>query len=171
MNIPMAQMKGTANELKSVLTYAKVRLEKPQYKTNVNTPYVENHIVEDAFENNSKEDRILELPGGLRVQKTVLYNRISATDFKKYTSGLLTAVFNRDILATHSLQGRKSSNGKVDHQKPPLPSEALANLIEHIKIKFGVDASLIRAAKRMKLNNKDEMLKKRLNTFLNILRD
>ncbi|RXM95828.1 Metabotropic glutamate receptor 2 [Acipenser ruthenus] len=54
MNILMAQMKGTASELKSVLTYTKVELEKPQYKTNVNTPYVENHIVEDAFENNSK---------------------------------------------------------------------------------------------------------------------
>ncbi|MGH0181317.1 UNVERIFIED_CONTAM: hypothetical protein FKN15_006651 [Acipenser sinensis] len=39
----------TANELKSVLTYAKVRLEKPQYKTNVTTPYVENNskIYED----------------------------------------------------------------------------------------------------------------------------
>ncbi|XP_066554202.1 protein insensitive [Amia ocellicauda] len=113
------------------------------------------------------DDIFLELPGGLKVQKN-LYNRISTTDFKKYTSELLVLVFNRETLATHSLQGRKSSNSKEDFQKPPLPSEELANIIEHIKIKFGVDSSLVRAAIRTKLNNEDKMLKKRLNNLLTI---
>ncbi|KAJ8257405.1 hypothetical protein GJAV_G00185250 [Gymnothorax javanicus] len=164
MNNLMSQMRDSIFELRSALDHARQETEEIQIEegdsvciTDPELSGIPEHIPED--------DKFLELPGGLKVQRS-LYSRISEmTDFKKYTSALLVLVFNRETLATHSLQGRKSSNSKEDFQKPPLPPGALANIIEHVKIKFGVDPSVIRAAIRTKLNNEDKMLKKRLSHF------
>ncbi|XP_061115038.1 uncharacterized protein LOC133139479 [Conger conger] len=165
MNNLMAQMRDSIFELRSVLDHARQETEDIQTEEGDSLVCVLDEGLSEIPEHTIEEDKFTELPGGLKVQSS-LYNRISeTTDFKKYTSALLMLVFNRETLATHSLQGRKSSNSKEDFQKPPLPPEALANIIEHVKIKFGVDSSLIRAAIRTKLNNEDKMLKKRLRPF------
>ncbi|KAI1892698.1 hypothetical protein AGOR_G00136230 [Albula goreensis] len=164
MNNLMAQMRDSIFELKSVLDHSRQECEDFQIEGG-DSVYVIDQGLGEITETIAEDDKYTELPGGLKVQKS-LYNKISeTTDFKKYTSALLMMVFNRETLATHSLQGRKSSNSKEDFQKPPLPSETLTNIIEHVKIKFGVDSSLIRAAIRTKLNNEDKMLKKRLSHF------
>ncbi|KAJ8370489.1 hypothetical protein SKAU_G00105170 [Synaphobranchus kaupii] len=164
MNNLMVQMRDSIFELRSVLDHARQETEDVQTEEG-DSVYVIEQGLSGIPEHTTEDDKFTELPGGLKVQRS-LYNRISeTTDFKKYTSALLMLVFNRETLATHSLQGRKSSNSKEDFQKPPLPPEALANIIEHVKIKFGIDSSLIRAAIRTKLNNEDKMLKKRLSHF------
>ncbi|KAG7472480.1 hypothetical protein MATL_G00109340 [Megalops atlanticus] len=164
MNNLMAQMRDSVCELRAVLDRARQECEDDQTGSGDSMCVME-QALSGVPENCAQDDTFTELPGGLKVLKSQ-YNRISeTTDFKKYTSALLMLVFNRETLATHSLQGRKSSNSKEDFQKPPLPSELLANIIEHVKIKFGVESSLIRAAIRTKLNNEDKMMKKRLNHF------
>ncbi|KAG5838296.1 uncharacterized protein LOC118207860 [Anguilla anguilla] len=164
MNNLMAQMRDSIFELRSVLDHTRQETEDILTEEGDSVCVIDEEL-SGIPEHSTEDDKFTELPGGLKVQSS-LYNRISEmTDFKKYTSALLMLVFNREILATHSLQGRKSSNSKEDFQKPPLPPEALANIIEHVKIKFGVDTSLIRAAIRTKLNNEDKMLKKRLSHF------
>lgn len=62
-----------------------------------------------------------------------LYERIAEiADYKKYISALLMMLFDRDTLATHCLQSRKSSIGEDSH-KPALPPEILKGLMGKIK--------------------------------------
>ncbi|KAJ8378979.1 hypothetical protein AAFF_G00232730 [Aldrovandia affinis] len=137
MNNLMAQMRESIFELRSVLDHTREEAEDIQIEVG-DTVCVMDQGFSGMPENTAEDDKFTELPGGLKVQRN-LYSRISeTTDFKKYTSALLMLVFNRETLATHSLQGRKSSNSKEDFQKPPLPPEALTNIIEHVKIKFGI---------------------------------
>ncbi|CAB1315302.1 unnamed protein product [Coregonus sp. 'balchen'] len=104
----------------------------------------------------------IHLPGGLRVQRN-LYKGISEImDFKKYISAMLMVLFDRETLGTHSLQGRRCNIAKEETQKPQLPPDIMRGLLDHVRIKFGVDYSAIRAAVRTKLNNEDKLLKKRL---------
>lgn len=107
------------------------------------------------------------------------------TDYKKYTSALLMIIFDRETLATHSVQGRRNTINGEDSQKPQLPPEILRSIIgkkasqcapsvhvcyfwiqfplpDHVSGKFGVDHSQIKTAIRTKLNNEDKLLKKRL---------
>ncbi|KAK7916560.1 hypothetical protein WMY93_012321 [Mugilogobius chulae] len=110
-----------------------------------------------------KVRRELFLPcGEYRVPRN-LYERIAEIeDYKKYTGALLMMLFDRDTLATHSLQGRRGTlSGSDDSQKPQLPPDILINIIEHISSKFGVDHGLIKTAIRTKLNNEDKLFKKR----------
>ncbi|XP_053725229.1 uncharacterized protein LOC128761200 isoform X3 [Synchiropus splendidus] len=109
-----------------------------------------------------QDDDIVYLAENLRVPKS-LYDRIAEmSDYKKYTSALLMLLFDRETLATHSLQGRRSSHAGDDGHKPQLPPEILTSLIEHVALRFGVDCSQIKTAIRTKLNNEDKLLKKRL---------
>ena len=59
-----------------------------------------------------------------------LYERISEiSDFRKYTSALLMMLFDRETLATHSLQGRRTNVTGDECQKPQLPPEILSSII------------------------------------------
>lgn len=51
------------------------------------------------------------------------------TDYKKYTSALLMIIFDRETLATHSVQGRRNTINGEDSQKPQLPPEILRSII------------------------------------------
>lgn len=51
------------------------------------------------------------------------------TDYKKYTSALLMILFDRETLATHSVQGRRNTINGEDSQKPQLPPEILRSII------------------------------------------
>lgn len=59
-----------------------------------------------------------------------LYERIAEmADYKKYTSALLMILFDRETLATHSLQGRRTTFSGDDCPKPQLPPEILRSII------------------------------------------
>ena len=74
----------------------------------------------------------LYLAENLRVPKN-LYERIAEiSDYKKYTSALLMMLFDRETLATHSLQGRKNSFSGEDCHKPQLPPDILRSIIGKI---------------------------------------
>ncbi|KAG7280587.1 hypothetical protein CRUP_028313 [Coryphaenoides rupestris] len=78
------------------------------------------HIAEE-------DSNFLYLSESLRVPRN-LYERISEiTDFRKYTSALLMMLFDRETLATHSLQGRRTNGDEC--QKPQLPPEILSSII------------------------------------------
>lgn len=69
------------------------------------------------------------LAENLRVPKS-LYERIAEIgDYKKYTSALLMILFDRETLATHSLQGRRTTFTGDDCPKPQLPPEILRGII------------------------------------------
>lgn len=72
------------------------------------------------------------LAENLRVPKN-LYERIAEIgDYKKYTSALLMILFDRETLATHSLQGRRTTFTGDDCPKPQLPPEILRGIIGKI---------------------------------------
>lgn len=110
-----------------------------------------------------EDDEYLHLSESLRVPRN-LYERVAEiSDFKKYTSALLMMLFDRETLATHSLQGRRTNlTGGEDFTKPQLPPYILSSLIDHVRMKFSVDIGQVKTAIRTKLNNEDKLLKKRL---------
>lgn len=64
-----------------------------------------------------------------------LYERIAEmADYKKYTSALLMILFDRETLATHSLQGRRTTFSGDDCPKPQLPPEILRSIIGELKL-------------------------------------
>ncbi|XP_071751377.1 uncharacterized protein LOC139908544 [Centroberyx gerrardi] len=167
MNSLMVQMRHTAQELRATLDHVQQGSEAAVAPQNTEDEAISfltepeadmrmlHHIPED-------DENYLYLSEGLRVPKN-LYERVSEiTDFKKYTSALLMMLFDRETLATHSLQGRRTNVTGEDCQKPQLPPEILRNIIDHVGNKFGVDSSQIKTAIRTKLNNEDKLLKKRL---------
>ncbi|XP_059478812.1 modifier of mdg4-like isoform X2 [Neocloeon triangulifer] len=79
-------------------------------------------------------------------------------DFKKYTNMLLVAVFGREVLATHCLNGSKGS------AKPRLDTEKVTRVIATVMEKFDVPASTVREAIRVKLNNEDKLKKRSKRT-------
>ncbi|KAM4613105.1 uncharacterized protein ACJ7VT_011288 isoform 1-T2 [Polymixia lowei] len=166
MNSLMMQMRHTAHELQATLDHVRQGNEAAvgshgsgeEPISFVTDPEAEMRIPHIPEEDNN----YLYLSEGLRVPRN-LYERISEiTDFKKYTSALLMMLFDRETLATHSLQGRRTNITGEDSQKPQLPPEILSSIIDHVGIKFGVDSSQIKTAIRTKLNNEDKLLKKRL---------
>lgn len=159
MNDLMTQMRHTAHDLRSVLDQARQGTDgASQSSEGEYFPCVigqSGPVAED-------DENLLLLSGGLRIQRN-LYERVAEiTDFRKYISALLMVLFDRDTLATHTLQGRRTNIAKEDAQKPPLPPDILRGIMEHVRIKFGVDHSVIRTAIRTKLNNEDKLFKKRL---------
>ncbi|XP_037535276.1 uncharacterized protein LOC119412358 [Nematolebias whitei] len=166
MNSLMLQMRHTAHELRITLDHvlhggpATVGSQNPEeLVTFLPEPEVQMRTVDNMQED---DPNFLYLSESLRVPKN-LYERIAEiADYKKYVSALLMILFDRDTLATHCLQSRKSSLIGEDNHKPALPSEILKGFMDHVAGKFGVDSNLIKTAIRTKLNNEDKLMKKRL---------
>ncbi|XP_026162441.1 uncharacterized protein LOC113130222 isoform X1 [Mastacembelus armatus] len=167
MNTLMMQMRHTAHELRVTLDHVLQGGEAavaPQNSQDENISFLAEPEAELRATHNIPEDdhNFLYLSENLRVPKN-LYERIAEiADYKKYTSALLMMLFDRETLATHSLQGRRNTFTGEDCHKPQLPPEILRSIIDHVAVKFGVDSSQIKTAIRTKLNNEDKLLKKRL---------
>ncbi|XP_068171725.1 uncharacterized protein [Antennarius striatus] len=167
MNTLMMQMRHTAHELRVTLDHVLQGGEGPVAPENSQHEAISClNDIEAAVEqvNNLQEEdhSFLYLSENLRVPKN-LYERIAEiADYKKYTSALLMILFDRETLATHSLQGRRNTFTGEDCPKPQLPPDILRSIIDHVAVKFGVDSSQIKTAIRTKLNNEDKLLKKRL---------
>lgn len=185
MNTLMMQMRHTAHELRVTLDHVLQTNEPPVTQSTAqdestsyisepdndmraahNVPEVQNvppvHTLPPILNVPEDDENYLYLAENIRVPRN-LYERIAEIeDYKKYTGALLMMLFDRDTLATHSLQGRRGTlSGSDDSQKPQLPPDILRNIIEHISRKFGVDHGLIKTAIRTKLNNEDKLFKKR----------
>lgn len=167
MNTLMMQMRHTAHELRVTLDHVLQGGEasvEPQNSQSETVSFLNESEAEMRAIHNMAEDEhsFLYLSENLRVPKN-LYERIAEmADYKKYTSALLMILFDRETLATHSLQGRRTTFSGDDCPKPQLPPEILRSIIDHVAAKFNVDQSQIRTAIRTKLNNEDKLLKKRL---------
>ncbi|XP_041817347.1 uncharacterized protein LOC121623894 [Chelmon rostratus] len=167
MNTLMMQMRHTAHELRVTLDHVlqggetAVAGQNSQDETIsfLNEPEAEMRAVHSIPEDDHNFSYLSET---LRVPKN-LYERIAEiADYKKYTSALLMILFDRETLATHSLQGRRNTFTGDECHKPQLPPEILRSIIDHVAAKFSVDRSQIKTAIRTKLNNEDKLLKKRL---------
>ncbi|KAE8298468.1 Protein insensitive [Larimichthys crocea] len=167
MNTLMMQMRHTAHELRVTLDHVMQGGEAavaPQNSQDETVSFLNEPEAEMSAVHNIPEDdhNFLYLAENLQVPKN-LYERIAEIgDYKKYTSALLMILFDRETLATHSLQGRRNTFTGEDSHKPQLPPEILRSIIDHVAVKFGVDSSQIKTAIRTKLNNEDKLLKKRL---------
>nr|XP_046239461.1 uncharacterized protein LOC124056262 [Scatophagus argus]XP_046239462.1 uncharacterized protein LOC124056262 [Scatophagus argus] len=167
MNTLMMQMRHTAHELRVTLDHVLQGGEAavaPQTSQDETVSFLNEAEAEMGAVHNIAEDNhnFLYLAENLRVPKN-LYERIAEiADYKKYTSALLMILFDRETLATHSLQGRRNTFTGEDCPKPQLPPDILRGIIDHVAVKFGVDRSQIKTAIRTKLNNEDKLLKKRL---------
>ncbi|XP_071350545.1 uncharacterized protein [Trachinotus anak] len=167
MNTLMMQMRHTAHELRVTLDHVLQGGEPsaaPQNSQDETLSFLAEPEAEMRAVHNIPEDdhNFLFLSENLRVPKN-LYERIAEiADYKKYTSALLMILFDRETLATHSLQGRRNTFTGEDCHKPQLPPDILRSIIDHVAAKFGVDSSQIKTAIRTKLNNEDKLLKKRL---------
>ncbi|XP_010879382.1 uncharacterized protein LOC105016914 [Esox lucius] len=169
MNDLMTQMRHTAHDLRTVLEHA--RGQQGNDMNDMVNEVVSPQSFEGSISYNSlpvqvsqevEDANYIHLPGGLRVPRKLYKGVSEIKDFKKYISAMLLVLFDRETLGTHSLQGRRCNIAKEETQKPQLPPEIMKSLLDHVRIKFGVDYSAIRAAIRIKLNNEDKMLKKRL---------
>lgn len=166
MNTLMMQMRHTANELRVTLDHVLHGGEAPVEPQNPEEAmtFLSDPEVHVGGVHNIPEDDLnfVYLAENIRVPKDV-YERIAEiSDFKKYVGALLMILFDREILATHSLQGRKNNLTGEDSYKPPLPPDILQSLMDHVAEKFRVDSTQIKYAIRTKLNNEDKLLKKRL---------
>ncbi|XP_029006003.1 uncharacterized protein LOC114855215 [Betta splendens] len=167
MNTLMMQMRHTAHELRVTLDHVLQGGEgtvAPQNSHDETIAFLAEPETEMRMAHNIPEDdhNFLYLSENLRVPRN-LYARIAEiADYKKYTSALLMILFDRETLATHSLQGRRNTFTGEDSHKPQLPPEILRSIIDHVSGKFEVDSSQIKTAIRTKLNNEDKLLKKRL---------
>nr|XP_033483579.1 uncharacterized protein LOC117257466 [Epinephelus lanceolatus]XP_033483580.1 uncharacterized protein LOC117257466 [Epinephelus lanceolatus] len=166
MNTLMMQMRHTAHELRVTLDHVLQGGDAaaPQNSQDETVSFLSEPEAEMRQVHNFPEDdhTFLYLSENLRVPKN-LYERIAEiADYKKYTSALLMIIFDRQTLATHSLQGRRSTFTGEECHKPQLPPDILRSIIDHVAAKFGIDNIQIKTAIRTKLNNEDKLLKKRL---------
>ncbi|XP_074501438.1 uncharacterized protein LOC141773453 isoform X2 [Sebastes fasciatus] len=168
MNTLMMQMRHTAHELRVTLDHVlhggEATAETPQNSQDESMSFLPEPEAEMGEEHNIPEDdhNFLYLSEDLRVPKHLYMRVAEIADYKKYTSAMLMILFDRETLATHSLQGRRNTFTGEECHKPQLPPEILRSLIAHVAVKFGVDSSQIKIAIRTKLNNEDKLLKKRL---------
>ncbi|CAL8338132.1 unnamed protein product [Merluccius merluccius] len=134
MNGLMLQMRHTAHELRATLDHVRhgnsdtISSQGPAEEdiSLVTDPDGEMRI---PFHIAEEDSNFLYLSESLRVPRN-LYERISEiTDFRKYTSALLMMLFDRETLATHSLQGRRTNVTGDECQKPQLPPEILSSII------------------------------------------
>ncbi|KAF7664661.1 hypothetical protein LDENG_00170100 [Lucifuga dentata] len=167
MNALMMQMRHTTHELR--VTLDQVLQGREPVVTPQNTheesmsflpePEADMRILHEIPED---DHNFLYLADNLRVPRN-LYERVAEiADFRKYTSALLMMLFERETLATHSLQGRRANITGEDCQKSQLPPDIMNSIIAHVAAKFGVDSSQIKTAIRTKLNNEDKLMKRRL---------
>uniref|UniRef100_G3P802 Uncharacterized protein n=2 Tax=Gasterosteus aculeatus TaxID=69293 RepID=G3P802_GASAC len=112
MNTLMMQMRHTAHELRVTLDHVIQGGEAAaaaQTSQDENVSFLAESGAEMTEELDIPQDdqNFLYLSEHLRVPKN-LYMRIAEfADYKKYTSALLMILFDRETLATHSLQGRR----------------------------------------------------------------
>ncbi|XP_068567812.1 uncharacterized protein [Cebidichthys violaceus] len=167
MNTLMMQMRHTAHELRVTLDHVLQGGEAaaaPQTSQDEAVSFLaeSGEEMREDFNIPEDDDNFLYLTEHLRVPKNLYVRIAEIADYKKYTSALLMILFDRETLATHSLQGRRNTFTGEDCHKPQLPPEILRSLIGHVGVKFGVESSQIKIAIRTKLNNEDKLLKKRL---------
>ncbi|XP_061779583.1 uncharacterized protein [Nerophis lumbriciformis] len=167
MNTLMMQMRHTAHELRATLDHVLHGgdpVMEPHNSQDEAMSFLAEHEADMVAVGDMPEDNhdFLYLAENLRVPRN-LYERVAEiADYKKYTSALLMMLFDRETLATHSLQGRRNTITGEECHKPQLPPEILRSIIDHVAGKFAVDSSQIKTAIRTKLNNEDKLLKKRL---------
>ncbi|XP_075966923.1 uncharacterized protein LOC142970516 [Anarhichas minor] len=167
MNTLMMQMRHTAHELRVTLDHVLQGGEAsaaPQTSQDETVSFLaeSGEEMREDFNIPEEDDAFLYLTEHLRVPKNLYVRIAEIADYKKYTSALLMILFDRETLATHSLQGRRNTFSGEDCHKPQLPPEILRSLIGHVAVKFGIESSQIKVAIRTKLNNEDKLLKKRL---------
>ncbi|KAK9528909.1 hypothetical protein VZT92_013039 [Zoarces viviparus] len=167
MNTLMMQMRHTAHELRVTLDHVLQGGEAsaaPQTSQDETVSFLaeSGEEMREDFNIPEEDDTFLYITEHLRVPKNLYVRIAEIADYKKYTSALLMILFDRETLATHSLQGRRNTFSGEDCHKPQLPPEILRSLIGHVAVKFGVETSQIKVAIRTKLNNEDKLLKKRL---------
>ncbi|KAM6946579.1 uncharacterized protein PEZ65_000345 [Lycodopsis pacificus] len=167
MNTLMMQMRHTAHELRVTLDHVLQGGEAsaaPQTSQDETVSFLaeSGEEMREDFNIPEEDDTFLYITEHLRVPKNLYVRIAEIADYKKYTSALLMILFDRETLATHSLQGRRNTFSGEDCHKPQLPPEILRSLIGHVAVKFAVETSQIKVAIRTKLNNEDKLLKKRL---------
>lgn len=72
-------------------------------------------------------NNILFLAENLRIPRNLYEPIAEIADYKKYISALLMILFDRETLATHSLQGRRGAGDEC--HKPQLPPDILKGII------------------------------------------
>ncbi|XP_037107294.1 uncharacterized protein LOC119122814 isoform X1 [Syngnathus acus] len=167
MNTLMAEMRHTAHQLRATLDHVLQGGDATMVPHNSQDediaflpgPEAQTEAVGDKPEDTNN---YMYLAEDLRVPRNLYEHVGEISDYKKYTAALLMMLFDRETLATHSLQGRRNTVTGEDCSKPQLPPEILRSIINHVRVKFGVDSSQIRTAIRTKLNNEDKLLKKRM---------
>ncbi|KAM7422728.1 hypothetical protein PAMA_010668 [Pampus argenteus] len=137
MNTLMMQMRHTAHELRVTLDHVLQGGDAagaPQNSQDEAISFLAEPDAEMRAVHNIPEDdhNFLYLSENLRVPRN-LYERIAEIgDYKKYTSALLMMLFDRETLATHSLQGRRNTFTGEDCHKPQLPPDILRSIIGKI---------------------------------------
>ncbi|XP_077582180.1 uncharacterized protein LOC144202926 [Stigmatopora nigra] len=167
MNTLMVEMRHTAHELRATLDNVLQGTDPMMAENNShdeNVTFLSEHAADIVAVGDEPEDgsNFLYLAENIRVPKNLYEHIGEISDYKKYTTALLMMLFDRETLATHSLQGRRNSMNGEDFPKPQLPPDILRSIIEHVSVKFGIDGSMVKSAIRTKLNNEDKLLKKRL---------
>ncbi|XP_061543524.1 uncharacterized protein LOC133408533 isoform X1 [Phycodurus eques] len=167
MNTLMVEMRQTAHELRATLDHVLQSgdpMMAPHNSQDESISFLSEHEADIVAVGDGPEDsnNYLYLAENLRVPRSLYEHIGEIADYKKYTSALLMMLFDRETLATHSLQGRRNTMSGEDCPKPQLPPEILRSIIDHVAVKFGVDSSQIKTAIRTKLNNEDKLLKKRM---------
>ncbi|XP_019751330.1 uncharacterized protein LOC109531468 isoform X2 [Hippocampus comes] len=167
MNTLMVEMRHTAHDLRATLDHI-LQGGDPMMATHNSQEegisFLSEHEADIVAVSDKPEDsnNYMYLAENLRVPRSLYEHVGEIADFKKYTGALLMMLFDRETLATHSLQGRRNAMSGEECPKPQLPPEILRSIIEHVAVKFGVDRSQIKTAIRTKLNNEDKLLKKRM---------
>ncbi|XP_057702422.1 uncharacterized protein LOC130922003 isoform X5 [Corythoichthys intestinalis] len=167
MNTLMVEMRHTAHELRATLDNVLQSgdpIMADHNSQDETVAFLPEHEANIVAVGDKPEDgnNYLYLAENIRVPRKLYEHIGEISDYKKYTTALLMMLFDRETLATHSLQGRRNSMNGEDFPKPQLPPEILRGIIDHVSVKFGVDSTLIKTAIRTKLNNEDKLLKKRL---------
>ncbi|XP_070545311.1 BEN domain-containing protein 6-like isoform X2 [Ptychodera flava] len=123
----------------------------PRLERFVNSTCEEDKSVTPAKEFINISDKDVCLGEGITIKQTTLA-RISSHDYKKCTRELLTALFNRRTLATHSFTGKPSNVMKGGHVKPQLEPRTVNAIIDYVITKFNVPAKDVVDAIKSKLN-------------------
>ncbi|XP_022822925.1 uncharacterized protein LOC111353936 [Spodoptera litura] len=102
---------------------------------------------------------------GIGTGKTLVHkDKYKNVNWKSYTiatRSLLLAIFSRQVLATHSLSGKKSPAFLHKPAKRSLDPQAVSDVIYEITDKFGVSESLVRATITTKCADEAKMLRMR----------
>lgn len=86
-----------------------------------------NLLFETFFFPLQDNNNILFLAENLRIPRNLYEPIAEIADYKKYISALLMILFDRETLATHSLQGRRGAGDEC--HKPQLPPDILKGII------------------------------------------